>query len=61
MLAIHLTAFVINFPDYGEKVDDSDNDDTYRERPRNSGFILKNISNFVLNSFFPLIFNNEKA
>merc|ERR1719284_1143811 len=37
---VNLTAFIINFPDYGEKVDSSDNLTKYQTRSRNSGMKL---------------------
>jgi len=37
---INLTAFIINFPDFGEKIDDADTTTKYRERSRNSGMKL---------------------
>lgn len=37
---VNLTAFIINFPDYGEKVDSNDNLTKYRKRSRNSGMKL---------------------
>jgi len=37
---INLTAFIINFPDFGEKIDDNDTTTMYHARSRNSGIKL---------------------
>lgn len=59
---VNLTAFIINFPDYGEKVDSNDNLTKYRKRSRNSGNMFKII--FFLNCIcvyhFSLLILNSK-